>query len=354
MTVTDTPHDPTTTRELAAEPRRSQEAPMADTMRAAVRETYGPADVVHVAEVPVPEPAPGEVRVRVTASSLDRGTWHLVGGTPYLVRVAGFGVRRPKQPVIGIDLAGTVEAVGEGIERLAVGDAVFGTADGAFAERVVTRVDRLAHAPASLTAEQAAALPVSGLTALQALRDRVRLEPGDHVAILGASGGVGTFAVQLAKAMGAEVTAVCSAGKADLVRELGADHVVDYATTALEATGTRYDAIVDVGGLRPVRHLRRALTARGRLVIAGGEGKGRITGGVGRQLRAFLLSPFVSQQLSGFLASEKADDLEALARYVEAGELRPAIDSVRTLDEVPQALRDLEAGRVRGKVVITI
>ena len=329
-------------------------------MKAIVRDRYGTADVLELRDVEVPRAADGEVLLRVRAAGLDRGVWHIMAGIPYLIRLAGFGVRAPKSPGLGSDVAGVVEEVGAGVVGLRTGDAVYGTCGPAssaasFAEYAVARPDRLARMPENLTFEQAAAVPVSGQTALQAHRDRGRVRAGQSVLVIGASGGVGTFAVQIAKARGAEVTGVCSTRKVDLVRSIGADHVIDYTRAEITDDGRRYDLILDIGGNRPLKLLRRALTRDGTLVFVGGEGGDRWTGGLGRQVRAMALSPFVAQRLGTpwFIAGENSADLDELRRLIEAGAVAPVISSVAELSGVPDAIRDLAAGRVQGKVVIT-
>lgn len=322
-------------------------------MRAIVQDLYGSADVLRVAETDRPSISIDEVLVRVHAAGLDRGTWHLMAGLPYIIRL-GYGFRGPRSPIPGLDVAGTVEAVGDNVTRFKVGDAVFGTANGSFAQFAAAKEAKLAHMPASLTFEQAAVVPVSGLTALQGLRDQARLEPGQHVLIIGASGGVGTYAVQLAKSFGAEVTGVCSTAKTDLVRSIGADHVIDYTKEDFADGSTRYDAILDIGGNSPLKKLRSALTETGTLVIVGGEEGGRWIAGVDRQLRALVLSPFIDQRLTTFMSKETHVDLERLAEIIDGGDLVPVIDGTYRLDEVPEAMRHLEAGLVKGKIVISL
>ncbi len=259
-------------------------------MKAIVRDRYGSADVLRLRDVELPEVGDEEVLVRVRAAGLDRGAWHIMAGLPYLLRLAGYGLRTPKVAGLGSELAGVVEAVGANVTALAPGEAVFGTCSASFAEYASTEPDKLARMPANLSFEQAAAVPVSAVTALQALRDRGRVRPGQRVLVIGASGGVGTFAVQIAKALGADVTGVSSAEKVDLVRSLGADHVIDYTRTDITDDGKRYDVVLDIGGNRPLSQLRRVLTGDGTLVIVGGEGGGRWTGGIHRQLGAMALS----------------------------------------------------------------
>lgn len=325
-----------------------------DTMQAVVQDAYGGAEQLRVATVPRPTPGPGEVLVEVVAAGLDRGVWHLMAGLPLIMRVMGFGFRRPKQPVPGMDLAGRVVAVGEGVERFALGDEVLGIGAGTFAQYAVAPESKLVHKPAGVTFEQAAAATISGITALQALTTVGRVAPGQHVLVLGASGGVGSFAVQLAKAAGAEVTGVASAAKLDAVRSIGADHVVDYASQSIDATGTRYDLIVDTGGRNRLAVLRRALTPKGTLVIVGGEGGDRLTGGIGRQLRAAMLSPFVGQRLSFFMSAESQESIAALAAHLAAGEVVTAVGPTYGLEQVPDAIRDMEAGTIIGKAVVRI
>jgi NADPH:quinone reductase-like Zn-dependent oxidoreductase len=324
------------------------------TMTAIVQDEYGPApeDVLRVAEIDKPTISENEVLVRVHAASVDRGTWHIMAGLPYPIRLAGFGLRRPKYRNPGRSLAGTIEAIGTGATGFKPGDAVFGICGGSFAEYARVRTDKLAPKPSNLSFDQAAAVPISGLTALQAVRDHGRVQAGHDVLIVGASGGVGTFAVQIAKAFGAEVTGVCSSAKLDAVRAVGADHVLDYTSDDFSDGTHRYDVILDIGGNRRLAHLRRALRPRGRLVIVGGETDGRWLGGADRQIRALALSPFVGQRLGTFVASENAHDLIALRELIEAGTLAPAIDRTYPLSEVPAAIRYLLDGHARGKVVI--
>ncbi|MGH8908507.1 MAG: NAD(P)-dependent alcohol dehydrogenase [Egibacteraceae bacterium] len=323
-------------------------------MRAIVQDAYGSADVLRLAEIDKPDIAANEVLVKVRAAGLDRGTWHLMTGQPYLIRIMGYGLRGLKNPVPGLDLAGTVVAVGSDVTRFHAGDEVFGTGQGSFAEYAVAREDKLAHKPASLNFEQAAVVPVSALTAIQGLRDAGRVEAGQKVLIVGASGGVGTYAVQLAKAFGAAVTGVCSAAKVDLVRSIDADHVVDYTREDFADGAQRYDLILDIGGNSRLSRLRRALTPKGTLVIVGGEAGGKWTGGIDRQIRALALSLFVRQRLTTFISKEHHADLELLSQFIEAGRVAPVIDRTYPLAEVPDAMRRLEAGHARGKIVITI
>jgi NADPH:quinone reductase-like Zn-dependent oxidoreductase len=323
-------------------------------MKAIAQDTYGSTDVLELRDMDKPEIANDEVLVRVHAAGVDRGVWHLMTGLAYPIRLAGYGLRRPKNPVRGRELAGRVEAVGKDVTRFRPGDEVMGIGEGSFAEYTPAREDKLAAKPANLTFEQAAAVPISASTALQALRDQGHVQSGQQVLIIGASGGVGTYAVQLAKAFGAQVTGVCSAAKMDLVRSIGADHVIDYTREDFADGRHRYDLILDIGGNSSLSRLRRALTARGTLVLVGGEGGGRWLGGLDRQLRALLLSRFVGHKLRWFIAKENYQDLIVLTKLIEAGKITPVIDRTYPLIEVPQAIRYLEQGRTRGKVVITI
>ncbi len=322
-------------------------------MRAIVQDRYGPPDVLELREVAKPEVGPRDVLVRVRAAGVDPGAWHLMTGLPYLIRLMGYGLRAPKNPTPGMDLAGRVEAVGAEVGRFRPGDEVFGVADGSFAEYASTLETRLAPKPANLGFEQAAAIPVSGVTALQAVHDEAEIAPGESVLILGAGGGVGTFAVQLAKASGAEVTGVCSGAKADLVRSLGADRVLDYTREDFAGEGLRYDAILDTAGNRPLSVLRRALAPEGTLVIIGGERGGKWLGGLERQLGAAILSLFVRQRLRPQFPKKKEGVLDRLKELVESGKMRPVLDRTFPLEEAPGAIRYLMEGRARGKVVLT-
>jgi NADPH:quinone reductase-like Zn-dependent oxidoreductase len=325
------------------------------TMRAIVNDTYGEAgDVLRLAEIPRPEIGDDEVLVRVHAAGVDRGVWHLMAGLPYPVRLAGYGLRAPKNPVRGREVAGRVEAVGKNVTTMVAGDEVFGAAEGSFAAYARARADKLAPKPSGVSFRDAAASTLSATTALQAVRDHGRVQPGQRVLVIGASGGVGTFAVQIAKAYGAEVTAVCSTGKVDLVRSIGADHVIDYTNQDIDANDQRYDVIIDIAGNRPLRQLRRALTPRGTLVITGGENGGRWIGGTDRQLRALLLSPFVRQKLRTFINSEARADLITIAELIDAGRVTPVIDKTYPLGDAPAAIRYLQDGHARGKVVVVV
>lgn len=321
-------------------------------MKAIVQEHYGSTDALRLRDVEQPETAHDEVLVRVRAAGVDRGVWHLMTGRPYPVRLAGYGLRAPKTPVPGMDLAGVVEATGKDVTAFRPGDEVFGVGTGAFAEYARAPQDTLAPKPGNVTFQQAGVVATSGTAALQALRDHGRVEPGQNVLIIGASGGVGTFAVQLAKAVGAEVAAVSSASKADLVRSLGADHVIDYRHEDFADGTRRYDVILDIGGNSSLSRLRRALAPQGRLVIAGGETGGRWLGGTDRQIRARVLSPFVSQKLTAFISRANRDDLMILKSMIEEGKVTPVVDRTYPLSEAPSAIRYLEEGHARGKIAI--
>jgi len=323
-------------------------------MRAIIQEKYGAPDVLELRDIDKPEITDDEVLVRVRAAGVDRGVWHLMTGLPYPVRLAGYGLRAPKNPVLGMDLAGVVEAVGTNVGRFEPGDEVFGIGKGSFAEYARASENKLAPKPENLTFEQAAVLAISGLPALQGLRDHGQVEPGQQVLIIGASGGVGTFAVQIAKAFGAHATGVCSTTKVDLVRSIGADHVIDYTREDFAAGKRHYDVILDIGGNTSLAGLRRALAPRGTLVIVGGENGGRWLGGTDRQLRAMVLSRFVDQKLGTFISSENHEDMLFLKELVESGKLTPVIDRTYTLAEVPEAIRYLEEGHARGKVLVAV
>ena len=322
-------------------------------MKSLVQEQYGTPEVLVLRDVAVPSPGPGEVLLRVHAAGIDYGVWHVVTGLPRLVRI-GTGLRRPRRAVPGADVAGVVAAVGEGVTSPAPGDEVFGVCSGAFAEYAVARADRLAVKPAAVSFEQAAAVPVSGTTALQALRDQARIRPGQRVLVTGAGGGVGTFAVQLAVAFGAAVTGVCSTGKVELVRSLGAERVVDYTVQDAFDGSARYDVVLDIAGNRPLRVLRRALTPHGTLVIVGGERGGGWSNGLSRQLRAVLLSPVVRQRLRVFVAVVRAPDLAVLGDLLGAGAVTPSVGRIVGLEGAAAALDALADGAVTGKAVVSV
>lgn len=322
-------------------------------MKAITRHVYGQADALSYEEIDRPTVGADEVMVRIEAAGVDRGVWHLITGLPYPVRLAGYGVRAPKNPVIGMDLAGAVEAVGRNVTTFAPGDRVYGNADGSFAEYATTSADRLARMPANLSFEQAAVVPVSAVAALQGLR-KGNVEAGQRLLIIGASGGVGTYAVQIAKAWGAEVTGVCSTSKVHHVKAIGADHVIDYTQQDIASRAEQYDVIIDIGGNRTLTELRRALTPEGTLVIAGGETDGRWLGGTDRQIRAMLLSLFVSQKLGTFICAVNAEDLSVITNLIESGTVNPVVDQIYPLSHAPTAIADLLAGQVRGKLAISV
>jgi NADPH:quinone reductase-like Zn-dependent oxidoreductase len=321
-------------------------------MKAIEQDDYGSADVLELRDVDRPVPSDDQVLLRVRAAGCGPDVWHLMTGLPYFARVV-VGLRRPKQKVPGWDVAGTVERVGRSVTTLQEGDEVMGTANGSFAEYATAKPKTLAPKPARLSFEQAAALPISGVTALQALVDVGGVRPGQRVLVIGAAGGVGTLTVQIASAFGAEVTGVCSAAKMDLVRSLGATEVIDYEREDFTDGRQRWDLIVDTAGRRPLSDLRRALTPKGTLVIVGGDGGGPVTGGFLRgALRAPIVSLFVGQKLRGLTARQNRADLETLTALVDDGKLTPVIDRTFPLEAAPDALRYLAEGHPRGKIVI--
>lgn len=322
-------------------------------MKAITQDRYGSTAVLKFTDIDRPVIGDDDVLVRVRAAGLDQGAIHLMTGMPYLMRL-GTGFRAPTRRVRGRELAGRVEAVGKNVTRFKPGDEVFGIGEGAFAEYACAHQSKLAPKPANLTFEQTAAVAVSALTALQALRDAGKVRAGQKVLIIGAGGGVGTFAVQLAKVFGADVTGVCSTAKTDLVRSIGADAVIDYTSEDFADGEHHYDLIVDLAGNRSLSHLRRALTPRGTLVLCGGEGGGRWLGGMDRSLRAIMLSPFVRQQLRMLLADEREQDIQQLSELIEAGKITPVIDRTYPLSETSAAMRHLADGQARGKVVIVV
>jgi len=319
-------------------------------MKAIIHRRYGPPDVLKLEELPRPEPGPGEVLVRVRAASIFAGDVHVVRGTPFFVRFQT-GLRRPRSPIPGIDLAGVVEGTGPEVTDLRTGDEVFGFAAGSLAELVCVPAGNLARRPANVSLEQAAAVPEAGMTALQGLRDQGRVGAGQRVLVIGASGGVGTFAVQIAKALGAEVTGICGPANADLVRSIGADHVVDYTRTDVTTAAARYDVIFQLAGTASPRRLRRALEPGGTLVLSSGEGR---LAGVDRILAAIVLNPFVRERLAVFVTKENGTDLGILADMMAAGQVTPVIDRTYPLAKAGEALAYLEAGHARGKVVVAI
>lgn len=321
-------------------------------MRAIVQHRYGGPEVLSLADVATPVPGDDEVLIRVRAVGISAGDDLVMRGEPRAVRLA-FGLRRPKQPVIGRDVAGEVEAVGAAVTRFGVGDAVYAESDqGGFAEFVAVSERFVANRPATVDAIHAAAVPVSGTTALQGLR-LAGVTPGQHVLVNGASGGVGGFVVQLAKAMGAEVTGVCRGAKADHVRALGADHVIDYTAQDFTAGAARYDVVFDLVADHPLGRVRRSLVERGTLVLSSGKG-GKVFGPFGRIIRASVVSPFVSQRLRPLAARRNGDDLAELARRIDAGEVAPVVDEVFPLERAAEALARFESGAVRGKLVLVV
>jgi len=321
-------------------------------MKAVVQHRYGPPQNLTVAEIDTPAPEPGEVLVEVQAAGLGADVWHLATGLPFPVRLVS-GLRSPRQPVIGADLAGIVVALGEGVDDLKVGDRVYGTGLGALAEFARAKADHLVRLPENVLFEVAAATPVSGSTALQALRDKAGVQAGQRIAILGAGGAVGSFAVQIAKILGAEVTGVCGPTKVDLVAELGADHVIDYTREDFRVGGT-FDAILDTAGHRPLDVLRGAIGPHGTLVIVGSETGGRWLGGVDRQLKATMMSAFTSQSLGSLIGAVTKAELETLAGYLGDGTLKPVVTEAKGLEETAAALQHWKEGHAQGRTVITI
>ena len=325
-------------------------------MKAIVYCDYGLTNL-KLENVEKPTPNDDQILVRVRAASVNPYDWHFIEGTPYIMRAMGVGLRKPKDTRLGVDFAGTVEAVGKNVTQFKPGDDVFGGRGGAFAEYVCPRANRaVALKPASLTFEQAASVNIAGITALQALRDKGQIQPGQKVLINGASGGVGTFAVQIAKSFGADVTGVCSTRNVDLVRSLGADRVIDYTKEDFTKTGQRYDVILDNVGNQPLLSFRRALIPKGKYVMIGGGGPNDqgLIGPLFRPIKAMLLSPFMSQEMGMFIADTNQKDLAVLADLMQSGKVKPVIDRTYKLSEVPAAIAYLEQGHARGKVVITV
>jgi NADPH:quinone reductase-like Zn-dependent oxidoreductase len=323
-------------------------------MNAIVQDKYGaPLDVLTLEEIGKPTVGDEDVLVQVRASGVHIGDWLVGSGLPYMIRL-GYGLTKPKNRVPGMEFAGQVEAVGKNVDQFEPGDEVFGfSSAGAFAEYVAVSQESLALKPANATFEQAAALPISGFTAVQAIRDKGQVQPGQKVLVIGASGGVGTYAVQIAKSYGADVTGVCGTRNVDMVRSLGADHVVDYTEEDITDSGRLYDLILDTAGKRSLSDLRSALTPSGRLIIGGGSG-GPWLMGVGRTLQAVVMSPFTSQKLASFLSATTQEDLIALKDFVEAEDVTPVIDRTYPLAETPQALAHVGERHTQGKTVITV
>jgi NADPH:quinone reductase-like Zn-dependent oxidoreductase len=325
-------------------------------MKAVVQDRYGGPEVLEFRDIDQPVPKDNQVLVKVQAAGVHRGDWHIMTGLPYMIRlvVPALGPRRPKVPVLGMDVAGRVEAVGKDVTRFQPGEEVFGWTDGSFAEYAVAPEDHLAAKPAALSFEEAAVVPISGFAALQAVRDVGEVQAGQRVLVLGAAGAVGWFAVQVAKALGAHVTGVASTSQLELVGSIGADEVIDYTRTDVTDGARQWEVIVDTGGRRTLAQLRRALTPTGTLAIVGGEGGGRLMGGFLRNLRAPVLSRFIGQRLRMLASKPNQKDLQVLRELIEAGKLRPLIGRTYPLGEVPEAMRALEAGKTRGKIVITV
>ncbi|RSM78660.1 NAD(P)-dependent alcohol dehydrogenase [Kibdelosporangium aridum] len=320
-------------------------------MKAIVQDTYGNSDVLQFRDVPAPKPKPDEVLIQVRAAAVDAGVWHLMTGLPYLVRL-GIGLRRPRNPIRGMDVAGVVEAVGDKVTEFKPGDEVFGTCGGAFAEYATTRPSKITAKPKNLTYEQAAAIPTSATTALNALRDKGEVKAGQRVLVIGAGGGVGSYAVQIAKMYGADVTGLCSTSKLDFVKSIGADEVIDY--TKDDFTRDEFDLIIDIAGNRPMNHVRKALSQRGTLVVVGGENGGKLIGGIQWMLKAPFLTLFTDHTVRGLISLANKKDLETLRDLAEAGKITPAIDRTYPLSEVAEAVAYAQPGRAKGKVAITV
>ncbi len=331
-------------------------AAQGDKMKAIVYCDYGLANL-KLAEIAKPTPTDDQILVKVHAASVNPLDWHFIEGTPKIMRALGVGLRKPKDPRLGVDFAGTVEAVGKNVTQFKAGDEVFGGRDGAFAEYVCPRADRaVTLKPANISFEQAASINIAGITALQAVRDKGKVQPGQKVLINGASGGVGTFAVQIAKSFGAEVTGVCSTRNLEMVRSLGADHVIDYTKDDFAKGDQRYDVILDNVPNHSLSECRRVLNPEGKYVMIGGGGPNdnRWIGPFGRLIQTMLLSPFVSQKMGMMMAELKKSDLAILGDMMQSGKVKPVIDRTYKLSELPEAIRYLEEGHARGKVVITV
>ena len=326
-------------------------------MKAVVYTNYGSPDVLEIRDVKRPVPNDDQILIKVRAAAVNPLDWHFMEGTPYIMRAMGVGLRKPKDPRLGVDVAGQVEAVGKNVTQFKPGDEVFGGKTGAFAEYVCARADRaIVLKPANITFEQAASVPIAAITALQALRDKGKVHAGQKVLINGASGGVGTFAVQIAKSFGADVTGVCSTRNLDLVRSLGADHVIDYTKEDFTKGDERYDVILDNVGTQPLSGFRHALQPKGICVMIGGGGPndGGLIGPMGRPIVALLMSPFISQKMGMMMAELNKEDLTILGDLMQSGKVKPVIDRTYPLSQIAEAMRYLEAGHARGKVIITV
>jgi NADPH:quinone reductase-like Zn-dependent oxidoreductase len=323
-------------------------------MKAVVQDRFGPPDVLQLVDTGLPEAGDGDVLIRVHAASLNPADWHIVRGDPLIARLMGVGLTRPKARVAGIDVAGVVEAAGVNVRQLRAGDAVLGFAGGAFAEYACAAADKVVPKPEGLTFEQAAAVPVAATTALRGIRDVGQVQAGQQVLVNGAGGGVGTYAVQIAAALGAEVTGVCSARNAQLVRSLGAAHVIDYTSEDFAGGQTRYDVILDNISNLPLTRLRRALTAQGTLVLNGGGSPGHVFGPVAGILRAVVVNPVVSQRLRPLPSRQNREELLAVTRLIEDGKVTPVVDRTYPLAQTAEGLRAVEQGHTRGKLVITV
>ena len=344
----------TSSAATAASSQSAAPAPSPSSMRAVTQARYGDSSMLSISTVERPAIGADEVLIRVHAAGLDRGTEHLMTGRPWILRLAGFGVRGPKQPVTGLDVAGVVVEVGSQVKRFSIGDEVFGIANGSFAEFASASETKLAIKPANVAFDEAAVSTVSGITALQALTDVGKIEAGQRVLVVGASGGVGSFAVQLANALGGTVDGVAGTANLDLVSSLGAERVFDHRAIDIADIDGRYDLILDIGGQNPVRKLRRLLTDSGTLVLVGGEEGNPVTGGIGRSLVAVARSAFASQRVAMFVSTEHFEAIEQLAGYLEAGSVKPAICARFTLDEAIDAVRLMESGQVSGKTAIIV
>lgn len=326
---------------------------MTDSMKAIVQDEYGSAEVLQLRDIAVPTPADDELLIRVRAASVGAWDWHDMRGEPYVMRLIGRSLRKPRKPVMGLDMAGEVVAVGASVSRFKPGDSVYGECGQTFADYTLAEQDDLAPAPSELSFAQAAAVPIAGATALLGLRDQARVQPGETVLIVGAAGGVGSFAVQIAKSMGAEVTGVCSSQSTELVRSLGADHIIDYTKEDFTNRNERYDVIFQIAGKTSAWACRRALKPAGRLVLCSGDGGGRVLGPIIRIATAMLISPFVGQKMRTYVAKAGTENLEALTELIDNGDVSPVIDATYPLSEAADAVRRFEQGHGPGKIVLT-